>query len=155
MKMMKLGMRSVPMGKTSWETWCLNYQGQRHYLRTMQIIALGPLQYQHWAGPDMRLDISWRYRTDQKRQKSETIPGNTKNEVNVPSQAKTDHDDNSLQGGIDDFVSLSASQTEIMSMIWFWQIYQILSHLHVLRNLDWSVQTKSVIPTMFLLSSQY
>jgi hypothetical protein len=25
------------------------------------------------------------------------IPGNTKNEVNVPSAAKTDHDDNSLQ----------------------------------------------------------
>jgi hypothetical protein len=40
------------------------------------------------------------------------IQGNTKNEVNVPSQAKADHDDNSLQGGIDDFVSLSASQTE-------------------------------------------
>jgi hypothetical protein len=52
--------------KISWETWCLNYQGQRHYLRTMQIIALGPLQYQHWAGPDMRLDISWRYRDIEK-----------------------------------------------------------------------------------------
>jgi hypothetical protein len=62
MKMMKLGMRSVPLGKISWETWCLNYQGQRHYLRTMQILALEPLQYQHWTGPDMRLDISWRYR---------------------------------------------------------------------------------------------
>jgi hypothetical protein len=43
MKMMKLGMRNVPLGKTSWETWCLNYQGQRHYLRTIQIITLGPL----------------------------------------------------------------------------------------------------------------
>jgi hypothetical protein len=37
------------------------------------------------------------------------IPENTKNEVNVPSEAKTDHDDNSLQRGIDDFVSLSVS----------------------------------------------
>ena len=40
--------------------------------------------------------------TDQKRQMSETIsyiiPGNTKNEVHVPFEAKTDHDDNSLQG---------------------------------------------------------
>jgi hypothetical protein len=60
MKMMKLGMRSGPLGKTSWETWCLNYQGQRHYLSTIQIIALGPLQYQHWTGPDMRLDI-WKH----------------------------------------------------------------------------------------------
>ena len=42
------------------------------------------------------------------------IPGDTKNEVNVPSAAKTNHDDNSLQGGIDDFVSLSTSQTDIM-----------------------------------------
>ena len=56
--------------------------------------------------------------TEQKRQMSETIsyiiPENTKNEVNVPSEAKTDHDDNSLQRGIDDFVSLSVSQTGIM-----------------------------------------
>ena len=56
--------------------------------------------------------------TDQKRQMSETIsyiiPGSTENEVNVPSEVKTDHDDNSLQGGIDDFVSLSTSQTDIM-----------------------------------------
>jgi hypothetical protein len=96
----------------------------------------------------MRLDISWRYRTDQKRQKSETIPGNTKNEVNVPSQAKTDHDDNSLQGGIDDFVSLSASQTEIMSMIWFWQIYQILSHLHVLRNVKKRLCTEKCVSVL-------
>ena len=56
--------------------------------------------------------------TEQKRQMSETIsyiiPENTKNEVNVPPEAKTDHDDNSLQGGIDDFVSLSVSRAEIM-----------------------------------------
>ena len=42
------------------------------------------------------------------------IPGSTENEVNVPSEDKTDHADNSLQGGIDDFVSLSTSQTDIM-----------------------------------------
>jgi hypothetical protein len=56
--------------------------------------------------------------TDQKRQMSVTIsyiiPGSTANEVNVPSEVKTDHADNSLQGGIDDFVSLSTSQTDIM-----------------------------------------
>ena len=56
--------------------------------------------------------------TDQKRQMSETIsyiiPGSTENEVNVPSEDKTDHVDNSLQGGIDDFVSLSASRADIM-----------------------------------------
>jgi len=129
MKMMKLGMRSVPLGNMMSElsrAAALSKNYTSHCIRVTAISALDRAGYEarHMmtvSGHQNEASIMSYSRdtsTDQKRQMSETIsyiiPGSTENEVNVPSEAKTDHGDNSLQGGIDDFVSLSASQTEIM-----------------------------------------